>query len=82
MTAYTVAVKRGEVEEVSPMSPSARAARRATWSRWSNRESKIVRVAERDATGTLVERARPSAIRTRVSRRRGPQARRRRRCQR
>jgi phage tail sheath protein FI len=54
---FTVVVKRGEVEEIIPNVTLGRGRNARNVVDTVNRESKLVRVAEREATGTMVERA-------------------------
>ena len=54
---FTVVVKHGDVEEIFPNLTLGRGRGARNAVEVVNRESKLVRVAERESTGTLVERA-------------------------
>jgi Bacteriophage tail sheath protein len=54
---FTVVVKRGDTEEVFPNLTLGRGRNTRNVVEVINRESKLVKVAEREATGTLLERA-------------------------
>ncbi len=54
---FTVVVRRGEAEEVFPNLTLGRGRNSRNAVEVVNRESRLVRVAERESTGTLVERA-------------------------